>query len=75
MQEATLQEVSQFLTAILSLSLSPSLFLLSLPSPFIYKTNVQTKETSRINTSLRVAWRALLFPTYPVHVLFPRCRI
>lgn len=73
MQEATLQEVSQFLTAILSLS--PSLFLLSLPSPFIYKTNVQTKETSRINTSLRVAWRALLFPTYPVHVLFPRCRI
>lgn len=75
MQEATLQEVSQFLTAILSLPLSLSLSPLPSLSPFIYKTNVQTKETSRINTSLRVAWRALLFPTYPVHVLFPRCRI
>lgn len=71
MQEVTLQEVSQFLTAFFS---SPLSNLLSLPL-FTYKTNVQTKETSRINTSLRVAWRALLFPTYPVHVLFPRCRI
>lgn len=71
MQEVTLQEVSQFLTASFS---SPLSNLLSLPL-FTYKTNVQTKETSRINTSLRVAWRALLFPTYPVHVLFPRCRI
>lgn len=59
----------------LSLPLSLSLSPLPSLSPFIYKTNVQTKETSRINTSLRVAWRALLFPTYPVHVLFPRCRI